>query len=360
MTSPAQIEHALERLRESAQKAPLPDLDSASIERRVLAEVGRSEVSSAFIAVQRRRWPTWFGIGIAAAASLLIATHQLKPNAIKSAKIPSRGQLDQQPGIDGRSFELQTPIVATNYDITVKHPKLATWRLMAPGQARIVSNDPGHVTIALDSGRIEADVIRQPKPESFAIEVANARIAVHGTLFSVERRGALAEVVVREGQVMVSQSNATGSLQNTLLTAPSRAQVDLEPQALPDTEPGKDRPSGILSPSPRLSADTTNTRPSPALPETPEADELERTWAETASIVSVCFAEHTAKTPSVRVSFKTLMTVHVGVSGAIAQIGFNPPVPESVRECTLTRVGGIKTNPSLNGATLSRATVLSR
>jgi hypothetical protein len=360
MTSPAQIENALERLRESAQKAPLPDLDSASIERRVLAEVGRSEVSSAFIAVQRRRWPTWFGIGIAAAASLLIATHQLKPNPTTTAKIPNRGQLDQQPGIDGHSFKLQAPIVATDYDITVKHSNLATWRLMAPGRARIITNDPAHVTVALDSGRIEADVIPQPKPESFAIEVANARIAVHGTLFSVERRGALAEVVVREGKVMVSQSNATGSLQNTLLTAPSRAQVDLESKPTTDTDPGITRPSGNSPPSPRLTVDTSSARPSTALPEVPEADEVERTWSETANIVSICFAEHTAKTPSVRVSFKTLMTIHVGVSGAIAQVGFNPPVPESVRECTLTRVGGIKTKPSLNGATLSRATVLSR
>jgi hypothetical protein len=292
---------------------------------------------------------------------LFIATQQLRSRNGGTAQLPSRGQLDQQPGVDGSKFSIEAPIVAAQYDVTVKHPKLATWRLMAPGRARIVENKPDHVTIALESGLIEADVIPQPKPESFAIEVARTRVAVHGTIFSVERRGELAEVVVREGKVMVSQGNH-GRVQKTLLTAPSRAQLDLEPKNDSDFTHTSEPREPALASSGRHA--TERMAPSNPLgvtpPERPSAEELDRVWSRVSDVVSGCFTEHTAKTPSVRVLFKTNLTVNLGVSGAVAQVDFNPPVPEPVRTCTLTRVSNINTTATLRGAVVTRPTVLAR
>jgi hypothetical protein len=367
MKEPGNIDAALDRLRTCAQNAPLPNLDVAGIEKRVLAEATRSDVSSAFIAVPQRRWPTWAAIGIAATISLFVATQRFRTKTDTTAQLPARGQLEQRPGVDGNALALQQQIVATDYDVTVKHAKLATWRLMAQGRARIIENGTERVTIALETGLIEADVIAQPKPESFAIEVANTRIAVHGTIFSVERHGDLAEVVVREGKVMVSHNDPSGTVQRTLLTAPSRAQLDVgtSPESGPTVAAGRT----ALNPQSHSanaghpltdgrSPDASGKNVSPV--DNPSAEELDRTWSNVANVVSLCFAEHTAGSPSVRVSFKTQLSVNVGPSGNIAQVDFNPPVPDPVRDCTLARVTGIKTSPSLRGAVLSRPTILSR
>jgi hypothetical protein len=251
-------------------------------------------------------------------------------------------------------------------DITVKHAN-ATWRLMANGRARIVENDANRITLALDYGLIQADVVPREKPESFAIEVASTRVAVHGTMFSVERQGDVAEVVVREGRVMVGRNDQRGNMTGTLLTAPSRARLDVGPLRVAQDETsanGADtkrhgRVGGMAQFSgPGRPAEPTNV--AAPLPDRPNSVELDRAWSAVATEVAACFAEHTTGSPSVRVSFKTHLSLSIDTSGKVADIGFTPPVPEPVRACTLTRVARVATGPSTNGAVVSRPTMLTR
>jgi hypothetical protein len=255
-------------------------------------------------------------------------------------------------------------IEARHDDITIKHAN-ATWRLMANGRAQIVENDANRITLALEYGLIQADVVPREKPESFAIEVASTRVAVHGTLFSVERRGDVAEVVVREGRVMVGRNDQRGNMTGTLLTAPTRARLDVGlPKVPPSENSGADADTkrqgrtGGTATHPGHAVESTHlTTP---LPDKPNSAELDRAWSAVATEVAACFAEHTTGSPSVRVSFKTHLSLTVDTSGSVVDLGFNPPVPEPVRACTLARVTRVTTSPSVNGAVISRPTMLTR
>jgi hypothetical protein len=365
VTTPPRIEVALERLRYSAQNTKVPELDVDALEERILAEATRSRISSAFVSLPRHRWPLWTTLSVAAAICVFVATQKLRHDAIATPSLPARGALANEVGIDGSTLGINQGLVAIEHDVLVKHTNLATWRLVAPGKAKLIENGKEHVTIALESGLIQAEVVTQPKPESFVIEVARARVAVHGTVFSVERHGTRAEVVVREGKVMVSNHAREGAIQNTLLSAPSRAELDVgnefEPNAVATltTTTSLQNPSQAhTSPTTTVSKPSSTKTTSTPLADTPSVEQLDRLWIDVAKRVSNCFDEHTAKNTQVRVSFKTELSLGVDRSGAIKQISFNPPVPEPVRACALEQVARLSTSPSRNGAFVSHPTVL--
>ncbi|MGC4067217.1 MAG: FecR domain-containing protein [Polyangiaceae bacterium] len=352
------------RLRQSVREEQVPRLDVRGIEARIFTEVSRSDTSSAFVPIpQRRRWPAWTAVSVAAAVSLFIATHAVRHSSDLTTTSPARGELAQSDAIDGHGLVIGQVIEARRDDVTIKHAN-ATWRLMANGRAQIVENDADRITVALEYGLIQADVVPREKPESFAIEVASTRVAVHGTLFSVERRGDVAEVVVREGRVMVGPNDQRGNVKGTLLTAPSRARLDVGlPQSALTENVGtnaetkrQSRATGAMHPG-RIAESTHGTTP---LPERPSSADLDHAWSAVATEVASCFAEHTTGSPSVRVSFKTHLSLTIDTSGKVTDIGFNPPVPEPVRSCTLARVSSVTTSPSVNGAVVSRPTMLTR
>jgi hypothetical protein len=367
MSARPTLSDALEQLRKSAKEERLPNYDVEGIEERVIAEATRSDVSSAFISVRRHNFGVWVAIGVAASLSLFIASQKLHLDTTPSSGIPDRGQLELGDGIDGRKLRLGQQVNALNGDVTVKHPAVATWRLLAHGKAQIVENDDERITIALEDGLIQADVVPRQKPESFAIEVGTTRVAVHGTMFSVERRGDMAEVVVREGKVMVGSNRERGAMTGTLLTAPSRAKIGVsagsqsEPEITTEQltrQPPQRWPNmGAIAPATTAAGHQGNL---PVDESASRAVELEKAWASVEAIASSCFAEHTAKSPSVRVSFKTQLSLTVGSKGKIGNIDFYPPVPEPVRACTLSQVVKLAESPTLEGATMSRPAILSR
>lgn len=368
MTSPT-TDAALERLRRDAGRNPLPRLDVAGVERRVLAEVARSSHSSAFIPAHRSRprWPVWFAVGAAAGLVLFIATQPRDPGSTSSKALPERGRLAADEGIDGNNLALEQVIVATDRDVTVKHKDRVIWRLLANSRARIVENGRQRVTIDLDYGLLQADVVPSTRAESFAVEVGDTRVAVHGTVFSVERRGTVAEVIVREGKVMVGHNAQRGATQGTLLTAPSRAKLEVtndHPELLqrPVQKPAVgSQPHAIPTDSERAPAATEGKlAPRVPLAERPSAAELDRAWSAVAQTGSDCFATHTEGSPSVRVSFNTQLTISVNDRGSVAKVAFEPPVAEPIRQCTVERIGTITTSPSQRGAEWSRLTLLAR
>jgi len=380
VTDPRKLDAALSHMCASARQEQPPTFDVAGVESRIREEVSRSEVSSAFIAVRRRTWPVWTAIVAAAAVSLFVTSRHLNNGAPSHPSAPTSGEsasfelarggleraLAKQGGggLDGASLKLGQIVDAGARDLTIRHPSVATWRLMAGGRAHVVENGPERVTLALDVGLLQADVVPQPRHESFAVEVEDTRVAVHGTVFSVERRGDKAEVIVREGKVIVGNTNRRGDTQGTLLTAPSRANLDLSLPSVSQAEPRTDQkhPHSAAHTSAAPSSVVSSGSAAAGLnaPEQPGPAELDRAWTEVATIVSTCFAEHTAGSPSVRVSFRTQLSLFISSLGTLTDVDFTPPVPEPVRQCTVERVARVTTHPSVQGATFSRPILLTR
>ncbi len=362
MTASKAAEFALARLCRDARQALEPKLDASAIEAAVMTRVARSSVDSVVVP-RRKQWkhlgPT---IALAIAATYaLIASHWLDRPARPTAA-SARGQLAEEPGMDGALLVIGQVVKAHDRDVTIKHSGTATWRLRSPGRVRVVETSP-RITLALEHGHIDVDAVPNPQPEIFAVEVEQLRVAVHGTVFSVERRGDIAEVVVKEGTVRVGSNQQRGATQGQLLTAPSRASIDVRPEQ-------SEEPSGnavvrakarhlplASAPSAHPAAATT---PRPALAERPSNEEVERVWDAARREISDCFAAQTGGDPSLRVSFGTEVQLRLGPDGAITIAAFNPPVPQNVRSCADQRVTLLRTSPTDLGAFIARPTVLTR
>jgi hypothetical protein len=267
--------------------------------------------------------------------------------------------------MDGALLVIGQVVDAREHDLTVKHSSTATWRLRAPGRVRVVETTP-RITLALEQGHVDVDVVPQhSQPEVFAIEVEQLRVAVHGTVFSVQRLGDIAEVVVKEGTVRVGSNEHRGATQGQLLTAPSRASIDVRP------EHGAE-PSGAVAvrthPKPTPPTSTKSTPPveehpvpsSTALAERPSIEDVERIWDAARRGVSDCFAAQPGGDPNLRVSFGTQVQVRIAADGSVSIAGFNPPVPQNVRSCADQHVSRLQTAATEQGAFINRPTVLTR
>jgi hypothetical protein len=363
VTSSKSAKFALARLCREARQSLDPKLDATAIEAAVMARVARSPKDS--VVVPRRK--TWKHFGPAAVLAIattfaLFAPHWLDRHA-RSTAVSTRGQLAEEPGMDGALLAIGQVVEARNRDLTIKHSGIATWRLRSPGRARVVETSP-RITLALEHGHVDVEAVPQPQPEIFAIEVEQLRVAVHGTVFSVERRGDIAEVVVKQGTVRVGSNQQRGATQGQLLTAPSRASIDVRPE---ETEEPS-RAAAVMAPAKHLPLASTQsthpaaaaTPPRPALEERPSIEEVERIWDAARREISDCFAAQTGGDPSLRVSFGTEVQLRLAPDGEVSIAAFVPPVPQNVRSCADQRVSLLRTAPTDLGTVVNRPTVLTR
>ena len=137
----------------------------------------------------------------------------------------------------------------------------------------------GH-TVALERGEICAEVTpRSPSEglvESFAVEAAGTRVAVHGTAFSVKIDGGRALVDVEHGTVAVGPVGHVGVTTGHMLVGPSRASFSLDggrSARLLDRTPDAFVAVAAASPRiPRSPRRRPRPRRPPALAATPPAD----------------------------------------------------------------------------------------
>lgn len=366
-------EAALARLCQEARDLPVPELDTATIEAKVLDRVKRATVDSVVVP-RRRRWLAtrkiygWSAVAVAAAGIGLILNQwpQGMPNSVATR---GRGVLIHSPGEDGDLLTVGETIEASQHEITIRHRGIITWRLSTSGRARIVEQGP-RVTLALERGRIEAEVVPQPVPEVFAVEVGSVRVAVHGTVFAVERHDDAAEVVVSEGRVRLGTSDQRGNTQGEILAAPMRRRIEvLAPpvaplQTSPASAPTRSRwrnaskPYHSTSNLPPASAPIKSVA-EPNLSESPSPADVEHLWDVINREVSLCFAEQPAD-PNVRVSFSTKISVLVEPNGSVTVTNFEPPLAESFYRCITQQTAELRTTPSRVGAFLRREKMLMR
>lgn len=199
---------------EAARSAPVPTVDYermyAALRQRW---IGRRSTRRDF----RMHWH-W---AVAVAISFCIGGwvghlhHQLSTGSVSRAGSSPRA-------MDGNTLGLNQELEAGAEPIVVGHAGVAQWTLAPEGKARLAIQGR-YLTVRLDVGRIDAEVVPSNQPESFAVEAGTLRVAVHGTRFAVEKIEGFIDVTVTEGTVVVGSKGQPGQTSGTILNgAPKR------------------------------------------------------------------------------------------------------------------------------------------
>lgn len=107
--------------------------------------------------------------------------------------------------------------------VIVEQPGHATFALEDGTVARITRAE-APLVLALERGAIEASVVPLAHGEAFALDVDEARVAVHGTHLRVARSGPDAVVDLNEGVVSLGPAPRVGNVLGTLIVAPAHAE----------------------------------------------------------------------------------------------------------------------------------------
>lgn len=367
-------EAALARVCQQARDLPVPELDRAALEAKIRARAERTSVDSGIVP-RRRNWFTDYRMyvgstAIAAAAMIGLVVTQSWRSTPAVTKTDGRGVLIHQPGIDGERLALGQTVEARAQDLTIQHRGIVTWRLAAPSRARIVEQGE-RITVALEQGRVDAEVVPQSRSEVFAVEIEHVRVAVHGTVFTVERRGDAAEVIVSEGSVRLGTRDQRGNTQGEILQAPMRKNLDVRTSTmdppLPAASASPPRPRarhGAKPDSAAGSAASPSRGSAPIvdsnLPEAPSPAEVEHLWELINREVSLCFSEQPGGDPNVRVSFSTRIGVLVSPDGSVTISNFEPPLAEPLHQCIVQQIATLRTAPSRSGTFVRREKMLMR
>ncbi len=209
-----------------------PPVDWDALERRTLATIDAQGVSS-----QGARWaaPKGFagalGFAVAAAALVLIIQGQRVTDGSSSSSSSAAIDLATFPKLrTGRvlasAIAPGARVVTTTGSVPFEWPGVAVWEL-GPRTSAVMTREGGAPTVVLEHGSVRVQAVSRrvagPPIESFVVEAAGVRVAVHGTAFSVEISGDRVLVEVSEGAVSVGSSSRSSVPTDVILEGPARA-----------------------------------------------------------------------------------------------------------------------------------------
>jgi ferric-dicitrate binding protein FerR (iron transport regulator) len=382
--------------------APPPELDWDRIERGLVARIGeRSVIVEASVEPtgsnpfwRRRRIASSLFVAVAAAAVLVISLRAgFFAERFSAGDDPretvAAGDLAAVPQVDGAyrvgAMAPTTAIDSGDDPIRFTLPGIVNWTL-AP-RSRVVINTvavPHRVT--LERGRVDAEVVptkgapSEPGAieERFAVIAGNTRVAVRGTVFSVERDEATITVEVTRGKVAVGAAQPESGAPIELLIGPARALFSLEGRLLARRaetspapragDPATEAPDGlppatgpeahradIAQAAPPTPPDQTTAprpgssepAPKPSVEPTDPADHPVRiSVAAARGIVLGCLRQALAsgsdEGPELTVS--SAVTVTLGPEGRVDAVRFSPPLRPDLQD----RCGGTLFGKSLD------------
>jgi hypothetical protein len=357
---------------EDARHWPAPEIDAQRVEAAVLEHVAKSAMDSLVVPRSPRRTTTWAlaaAAGVVGMLGVLVGLHGIPTRQLPPANGPT--PVADNSVVNADALVVGSSLQATTNALFVQHAGQAKWRLAAPGRAHIVALGE-RVVVALDEGRIDAEVVPKSVPETFAIDAEDVHVAVHGTVFSVERRRSVAEVTVKEGTVRVTarrqqrgpdeHASAGSTDEDRLLVAPAHWTLEMHPVVTADTSERVAQPA-----KPVVSNARPHVTAEPIAAPRPELDgqqlspeELEQVWDRAAQLTEECFASQPSGDPHVRVSVGTQITVRIAPDGGVAIASFNPPLPSAVSNCAMQRAAQLHATPTAEGSVVSRAKTLLR
>lgn len=350
-------EAALQRLVQDARAEPAPELDWSSLEERLLLQTRQAAP-----ATKRSAYPyAWGALAVAAAAALwLVGTRSLPVVAPpQDASLESSGPLRIRGDLEdvGRRLEATRELIVT-------HPERAQWTLSLGSSAILASKDEV-IRVQLERGSVLSQVVPNPKPETFVVEAAGTRVAVHGTVFRVALEGGRVLVEVREGTVGVGP---LGNPPAFLLQAPAHGDFALDGRsgsidgrwvsAGGERRGEPRRPTLRNGSSPAASgstpAETTPPAPSAALPDEPSINDIEVGIARIVEGTSSCFARDAQSTNGVQITVRTALTLKILDSGVVTDVQFQPPLSPDAEACAAASVAQVRFVPSKQGAKVTR------
>lgn len=399
---------ALDHLLEALRHEPLPQLDLARLETSLLRQV--EQQTNPLRPAWRLRVP-WFSAGLAlAVASALVwvgVAVVRAPTPLSSRGSTSAGGLGI---VHGERLELGDWLQSGERELYVEHPGRAKWTLSPHSRARLVSQGD-RLTVMLESGSLLAEIEPQSGAESFAVEVKQTRIAVHGTVFRVTVAPDRVKVMVQRGTVVVGSTSQHGRTEGFVLTAPmagtfsldgaKSGQIEGAPTSVttgsthespryrvaqtatpgPDASKDTELPSAVASGQAPASAEAeasalTDELPTPAreqtaaaaharasasaLPTTIAWPELEAALERVISGVDGCFTRHTVPRGDMLVSITFDMTTIFGPGGSVTAVVFDPPLLPTIEHCSREAAATIRVPASERGAIAHRRVTLPR
>jgi len=263
---------------------------------------------------------------------------------------------------------------------TVSHPGRVAWTL-EPGSHATLLTVGEVVTIRLDTGSISAEVVPTARPESFAVEVGEFRVAVHGTMFRVAVATRGIDVDVSEGSVLVGPraQPGTGKLlkgpaaehfdsPGATLTAPPKPEraVPTQPPAAagsaeaPDaTETALDA-AGTAPQAAGTAPQAEATAPLPAasakLPE-PSPGAVDTAALHVIELTSACYRQRSVTAGT---SVQTTLRFRMRPDGSISSVTFTPRLARQVELCISDGARSLHGPLSNDGIEVSRSILLQR
>ena len=255
--------------------------------------------------------------------------------------------------IDGDVLAAGERIDAKQADAFVEHRHHSQWTLERGGRAS-VTTEPGVVRVELEQGALVARVVPSPRKETFVVEAAGTRVAVHGTAFRVALTADHVDVSVTEGIVLVGPRDRPGFGQS--LTANQSSTFTLTGVPLADAlhvRPTARRPAVEHRPV----ASAAHGR---ELVPQPPIDEVERVVGDVLSLGALCFETRTTTANGVRVTASTQITLHALPEGRLELVSLDPPLAPPVQTCVNEGIKKLSITASQRGLKVTRRMDLER
>ena len=318
--SPKQAERALRQVVTEVRSQPTPELDWAALE----ARLPRGPVHTTPRQGSRAGW-----VLAAAGCALLLGAFGWSRHEAPKAPVATRPSISA-PSAAGNGDELAigTAIATQDEARTLEHEKRARWTLGPHSSATLVTRGE-RLVVRLERGTLEAHIVPSTRPETFAVEAADVRVAAHGTVFRVALEDAAVAVSVEEGKVLVGPRVTPGVGQ--LLAGPSAGRFTL--QGTPSEEKPTNVPARPAARSGHVGAEAPAPLSSANGAERATPEEVDGALSRVAELAARCFSERTSASDGVRVTAHTALTFHAAPDGTITAVHFDPPLAPNVQAC---------------------------
>jgi ferric-dicitrate binding protein FerR (iron transport regulator) len=353
-------EAALRRLVRDARADAPPDIDWSGAEERLLRHAQRAKPAE-----RRSPYPlVWGALAVAATIAVWLVSqgaHHVAtpaPSAIVEATEPLRR--------DGDAMALGSRVETGDREVSVAHAGRATWTL-APNSSALLASRGERITVHLERGSVTSQVVPNPKPETFVVEAAGARIAVHGTVFRVALEGDRVIVQVREGTVAVGP---LGGVPAFFLKAPANGDFardgrsgNIDGPPLSETQQRRAGPLRLTAPH-NQGAGPAASAPAPIasaeVPNEPSINDIEVGIARIVDASADCFKRHTQSAEGVRITVRTALSFTILGSGAVANVDFQPPLSPDAETCAAASISQMTFAASKQGTKVTRVLELKR
>jgi hypothetical protein len=339
---------------EEVRRSRPPPLDWERVERQLLAKIDIEQFSRRRQRSPHAAWGSVAAFAAVAAALVMIIAGQGEGNrslerpdparAVDLSRLPThRESADELPTYMVAAMRPRSVVESQGLPLRFSLPGVATWWLEPHSRVVVETVSVPHV-IELEQGTVHAEVVPREESnelvESFAVQAASTRVAVHGTVFSVSRDHDRVTVEVTRGSVTVGPARHRGITTGHLLTSPAIAAFGLD--GLPIADPAASvRPAGpdpatarAPEPStPSRSASLAGAAPSGSAKSEPEVEPSLLTADLARGLVMGCLRERWRATTSddTRVALASRVTVTRGTDGHVGAVRFEPPLTRDLQ-----------------------------